>query len=226
MALKVIGAGFPRTGTNSLKRSLEMLGISKTYHFKDLVKNPDNLHLWEQLEQTNTTDWETIYEGYQGSVDFPCYPWYKEHMEVYPDAKVIMTVRPFEDWYASMKSTIWVSGPQTPIEKMVFMGKMAFDSNLRKTIKCVKFVKKFLWERQFEGRFLDKEFVKTVWEKHHQEVKDHVPAEKLLVYDIRTGWEPLCKFLDLPVPTEALPHLNKRENFKAMLKEMMDGKEA
>ena len=161
MALKVIGAGFPRTGTNSLKRSLEMLGISKTYHFKDLVKNPDKLPHWERLEQTNTTDWEAIYDGYQGSVDFPCYPWYKEHMEVYPDAKVILTVRPFEDWYASIKSTIWVSGPQTPIEKLTFMGKMAIDSNLRKTIKCVKFVKKFLWERQFEGRFLDKEFVKS-----------------------------------------------------------------
>lgn len=223
MSIKIIGAGFPRTGTNTLKRSLEMLGYTKTYHFKDLLNNPDNLHYWTSLLETNTTDWEGIYEGYQASVDFPCYPWYKEHMAKYPDAKVILTVRPFEDWYNSVKKTIWVAGPQTPIEKLKMMSKLPFDARLRKIVKCIKFVKGYLWETQFQGRFLDKPFVKTIWENHIAEVKNTVPADKLLVYDVRDGWAPLCDFLNIPLPDGKLPHLNKREDFKQMIQNLMAG---
>ena len=131
-------------------------------------------------------------------------------MERYPDAKVILTVRPFDKWYTSIKSTIWVSGPQTVPAKLAMMGKMLFDARLRKIFKCIKFVKGYLWKVQFEGRFLDKDFVETVWNKHIEEVKATVPADKLLVYDVRDGWGPLCEFLGVPEPAEPLPHLNKK----------------
>ena len=107
MPIKIIGAGFPRTGTTTLKRSLEILGYSKTYHMKELIVNPDKLPLWLRLEETGETDWDTLYEGYMATVDFPSYPWYFEHMNHYPDAKVILTVRDFEDWHKSAYSTIW-----------------------------------------------------------------------------------------------------------------------
>jgi len=223
MSIKIIGAGFPRTGTNSLKRSLEIIGYSKAYHFKDLLNDPSNLHYWKTLRDTKSTKWESIYDGYQASVDFPCYPWYKEHMKKYPDAKVILTVRPFDDWYESIKKTIWVSGPQTPIEKIKLLSKLPFDNRLRGIFKCIKFVKNYLWEIQFQGRFEDKEFVKSIWEKHIQEVKDYVPAEKLLVYEVKDGWGPLCEFLNVKAPSEPLPHLNKREDFKAMIQSLLDG---
>ena len=223
MAIKIIGAGFPRTGTNTLKRSLEILGISKAYHFKDLLLNPDNLEYWQALADTGTTKWDEIYDGYEASVDFPCYPWYKEHMKRYPDAKVILTVRPFDKWYTSMKSTIWTAGPQTVPEKISMMSKLLFSPRLRKVIKCIKFVKGFLWNKQFEGRFLDQDFVETVWNKHIEEVKAYVPKEKLLVYDVRDGWGPLCKFLGVAEPSEPLPHLNKKENFKTMLQDLIKG---
>ena len=107
MSIKIIGAGFPRTGTNTLKISLEMLGYTKTYHMKELLVHPENLHYWSALDQTGTTKWDELYDGFVATVDFPAYPWYKEHMERYPDAKVILTVRPFEKWYSSIYSTIW-----------------------------------------------------------------------------------------------------------------------
>lgn len=224
MAIKIIGAGFPRTGTNSLKRSLEMLGVSKAYHFKDLLLNPENLHYWQTLEATGSMEWDEIYDGYQASVDFPCYAWYKEHMVRYPDAKVILTVRPFEKWYASVKSTIWVAGPQTLPEKLSMIAKLITNPRLRKVFKCIKFVKGYLWKKQFQGRFLDKDFVEKVWNSHLEEVKSHVPPEKLLVYDVRDGWGPLCTFLGVPEPSEPLPHLNKKENFKTMLQDLIKGK--
>ena len=127
MSLKIIGAGFPRTGTTTLKRSLEMLGISPTYHMKVLLTNPDQFHFWKTLKETGTTDWDALYSGYAASVDFPAYPWYKEHMERYPDAKVILTVRPFDAWYTSISNTVKKAGPQTLPEKLKMMGRLLTD---------------------------------------------------------------------------------------------------
>lgn len=223
MAIKIIGAGFPRTGTNTLKASLETLGFSKTYHMKELLVHPENLHYWLTLEQTGTTDWDALYDGFQATVDFPAYPWYKEHLKRYPDARVILTVRPFEKWYASIESTIWKAGPQTLPQKLAMMSKLLFNSRLRKVIKCVKFAKRMIFQVELQGKFEDKAFAKKVFNDHIDKVKATVPANKLLIYDVSEGWGPLCKFLGVPEPTEALPHLNKKENFREMLGQLMKG---
>jgi hypothetical protein len=48
---------------------------------------------------------------------------------------------------------------------------------------------------------------------HNDAVKAAIPAERLLVWDVTEGWEPLCTFLDVPVPGEPLPHANDRDTF-------------
>ena len=213
----------PRTGTNTLKASLEKLGFMKTYHMKELLVHPEDLHYWTTLEETGSTDWDGLYDGFQATVDFPCYPWYKQHMVRYPDAKVILTVRPFEKWYTSVQSTVWTAGPQTLPEKLAMMSKLLFNPRLRKVIQCVKLAKKMIFKVHLEGRFEDKAFAEKVFNQHIEDVKAHVPADKLLIYDVRDGWGPLCKFLNVPEPEEELPHLNKKENFKTMLKGLMKG---
>lgn len=223
MSIKVIGAGLPRTGTNTLKASLEKLGYTKTYHMKELLVNPKTLHYWTTLKSTGSTDWDGLYNGFQATVDFPGYPWYKEHMKQYPDAKVVLTVRPFENWYTSIQSTIWQAGPQTVPQKIVMMTKLMTDSHLRSVIKCVKFAKGTIFGTHLEGKFADKAFAEKVFNKHIDDVKAYVPSDRLLVYDVSEGWEPLCKFLGVPVPDEPFPHLNKKENFKAMLSQLMEG---
>ena len=223
MSIKIIGAGFPRTGTTTLKRSLEMLGYEKTYHMKELLVRPENLHYWTTLADTGTTDWDGLYDGYQATVDFPGYPFYREHMERYPDAKVILTVRPFEKWYNSVYSTVWQAGPQTLPEKLGMMLKLATNARIRKVVKCIKFVKRMIWEEEFKGKFEDKAFVEKRFNEHIAEVKAYVPEDKLLIYDVRDGWGPLCAFLGVEEPAEPLPHLNKRENFKTMLASLMKG---
>jgi hypothetical protein len=222
-SLKIIGAGFPRTGTTTLKSSLEILGFNKCYHMKELLVNPDQLPLWLSLENTGTTDWEKLYDGYEATVDFPGYPYYKEHLKQYPDAKVILTVRPFDKWYVSAHSTVWTAGPQNLPDKLKMMLKMLFNPRLRKVIKCIKFVKRVFWGKQFQGRFEDVAFAEKIFNQHIEDVKAFVPPEKLLVYDVSEGWKPLCDFLGLPEPLEELPHLNKNENFKGMLADLMKG---
>ncbi len=223
MSIKIIGAGLPRTGTNTLKASLEKLGFSKTYHMKELLVNPENLHYWSTLKNTGSTNWDELYNGYQATVDFPCYPWYKQHMEKYPEAKVILTTRPFEKWYASIHSTIWQAGPQNLPQKLKMMSKLLFNPRLRKVIGCVKLAKEMIFKKHFQGNFADKDFAEKVFYEHHENVKKHVPANKVLVYDVSEGWGPLCVFLNVPEPSEPLPHLNKKENFKEMLGHLMKG---
>jgi hypothetical protein len=223
MSIKIIGAGLPRTGTNTLKASLEKLGYIKTYHMKELLAHPENLHYWLSLKNSGITKWEELYQGYEATVDFPGYPWYKEHMVRYPDAKVILTVRPFENWYTSIYSTIWQAGPQTLFQKIAMMSRLLFNRRLRAVIRCVKFAKGSIFGVHLQGKFEDKAFAEKMFNQHIAEVKAHVPAEKLLIYDVSEGWGPLCKFLNLPEPDEPLPHLNKKEDFKAMLGEIIKG---
>ncbi|WP_146900449.1 sulfotransferase family protein [Adhaeribacter aerolatus] len=226
MSIKIIGAGLPRTGTNTLKASLEKLGYNKTYHMKELLEHPDMLPYWLTLKETGETDWEQLYNGYEATVDFPGYPWYQEHMKHYPDAKVILTVRPFDKWYTSIHSTIWQAGPQTLPQKLAMMTKLAFNPRLRSVIKCVKFAKGTIFGVHLQGKFEDKAFAEKVFNQHIADVKAFVPADKLLIYDVSEGWGPLCRFLALPEPTEQLPHLNKKEDFKEMLSELMKGNKA
>ena len=144
-------------------------------------------------------------------------------MKKYPDARVILTVRDFEAWYKSVYSTVWQAGPQTPIEKIKMLFKLVTNGRVRNVVKCIKFFKKTFFAGELQGKFLDKEFAKKVWHDHIAEVKAYVPKDKLLVYDVRDGWEPLCKFLGVAQPTDPLPHLNKKENFKEMLPQLMKG---
>ena len=223
MSIKIIGAGFPRTGTNTLRESLELLGFSKTYHMKQLLVHPENLHYWTTLKETGTTDWESLYDGYQATVDFPCYPWYKQHIKQYPDAKVILSVRPFEKWYESFYTTIWKSQNPPESQKAEMAERVAASPRLQAVMKVMGLAKQTMNEEHFQGRFLDKEFMEKVFNDHNEEVKNYVPADKLLVFDVCEGWEPLCKFLETEVPCDSLPHTNKKEDFHVMVGELMSG---
>lgn len=223
MAIKIIGAGLPRTGTNTLKAALEKLGYSKTYHMKELLMAPDNLHYWTTLRDTGATDWDKLYDGYQATVDFPCCPWYKEHMAKYPDAKVIFTTRSFESWHKSVSSTIWKAGPQTLPQKLGMMVKLLLNPRLRNIIKCVKFSKASIFGGLMHGDFADMAAAEKHFNQWREDVVASVPADRLLIFEVKDGWGPLCKFLGAPEPSEPIPHLNKKENFHDMLKNLMKG---
>ena len=136
---------------------------------------------------------------------------------------MLLTVRDFAAWYTSVDSTVFRAGPLTPGEKIKMMGKLLTSARARNVVKCIKWFKKVFFADNLQGKFGDKEFAKKFWEDHIAEIKANVPTDKLLVYDVRDGWAPLCKFLGVPEPSEPLPHLNKKENFKAMLPKLMKG---
>lgn len=93
MGLKVIGAGFGRTGTRSLKTALEELGFGKCYHMVEVIKHPRHLKFWVEIMNGGEMDWENLFRGYRSSTDWPVAAYYRELMDFYPDAKIILTVR-------------------------------------------------------------------------------------------------------------------------------------
>src|ERR1041384_7757362 len=99
MSLKVIGAGLPRTGTLSLKIALEELGFVKCYHMCELFNDLNQLDFWNRCARGKPVNWEAFFTGYQAAIDFPASLFYKELIQIYPKAKVVLTVRDPATWY-------------------------------------------------------------------------------------------------------------------------------
>lgn len=213
MTLKVIGAGFGRTGTLSLKTALEELGYGKCYHMTELLQHPHRIIEWEKASQGQPVDWDVIFDGYQATVDYPSYRYYRQLMDYYPNAKVILTIRDAESWYESTLNTIYGVKPSL-FQKLLMTFKLPFSSKLRKIVRIFKMADADLWFGDLQGNFEDKKFAISHYNQHNEEVKRIVPPERLLVYSVKEGWEPLCRFLNVPIPTDKpFPKVNSRTEF-------------
>ncbi len=222
--MKVIGAGYGRTGTKSLQIALEVLGFGKCYHMEELMRNPEGIKHWEDAYNNNPVDWDTLFSNYNSIVDFPGSMYYKELHTHYPDAKVILSIRDPERWYNSVKSTIYSFDPG-PAIKINMLIKMLFSSTARNLFKVINFQKKAIWKKYFEGRFEDKEYAINKFNKHIEEVMSIIPNNKLLIFEAKDGWKPLCNFLEVGIPSEPYPFNNKKEDFsvwaKGIVKEIL-----
>lgn len=213
MAIQVIGAGFGRTGTLSLKNALEELGFVKCYHMSELINvHPAHIQYWQQAFEGEQVAWSEMFKGYQAIVDFPGSYFYRQLMKQYPEAKVILTIRDSEAWYDSARETIAKTTPG--FRKMLLTSlKLPFSAHLRNRMKVFRF-SDVTWDELFHGRFDDKAYAINVFERRNEAIKEYVPSEKLLVYEVTQGWQPLCTFLDVPVPAGTpFPHLHERGQF-------------
>jgi hypothetical protein len=199
MALQVIGAGVGRTGTMSLRLALNQLGLGPCYHMIELVQNlPVNVPLWLSALD-GRADWATIFKGYESAVDWPTAGFYRELHAVYPSAKFVLTVRSPESWAESFSETIYklqAGGDRAPAAM-----KPWFDMANGVVLKSG-----FPFGLDVAG--LAKAFV-----AHTDAVKAAIPADQLLIYEVKDGWDPLCGFLGKPVPAEPFPRTNSREDF-------------
>lgn len=212
MALKVIGAGWGRTGTESLKIALEQLGFDKCYHGFNLFNDGRKLKYWKELHAAGTTDFETLFSGFQAAVDFPSAYYYRELMRQYPEAKVILTVRDASKWYESAANTIFKDPDPIKFPILKFLGRLS--TKLSYIPQIYYHIQTFLFKEAFQGKKDDKEAMITLFNEWIEDVKRTVPAEKLLVYDIQQGWEPLCDFLNVPVPSTPFPKTNMKGGFQ------------
>jgi hypothetical protein len=199
MTLQVIGAGVGRTGTNSLRVALTQLGFGPCYHMHELALNvPVNVPLWLAALDGHP-DWEAIYKGYASAVDWPTAGFFRELNEVYPQAKFVLTVRSAESWADSFSETIYklqAGGDQAPAAL-----KPWFDMANGVVLKTG-----FPFGLDVAG-------LANAFNAHSDAVKAAIPADQLLVYEVKDGWGPLCAFLGAPVPAEEFPRTNSRGEF-------------
>ena len=212
--LKIIGAGFGRTGTASLKAALEALGFGPCYHMSEVLQNLETmLPLWEAARDGTLTDWSRIFANYQSTVDWPACTYYEELMAAYPDAKVLLSVRDPDSWYESAFSTLYQASRMAAHEAQGAGDISEMDAQM--VARMARFGKMvtMIWQNTFDGRFEDREYALSVFRQHIEAVKRNVPAEKLLVFNVKEGWEPLCAFLGVAVPDTSFPRLNERAAF-------------
>ena len=205
--LKLIGAGFGRTGTLSLKAALEELGFGPCYHMTELFHQREHVPQWEAAAQGDAVDWQTLFAGYQATVDWPACSFYAELMEAYPDAKVILSIREPESWYESTKDTIYQiykRATSSPFVSLILRVVAPAIPGIGRVAKAI------VWERTFGGNFENKDYAISVFNQHIEEVKQRVPSDKLLVFQVKEGWGPLCAFLGVDEPKKPFPHLNER----------------
>jgi len=220
--LKIIGAGFGRTGTLSLKAALEELGFGPCYHMVEVLKEPANLPKWIAAVQGEPVNWHEVFQGYQATVDWPACSFYKELMVAYPEAKVLLSVRDPEKWYESVANTIYKMGTASPearraaMEKIIPQGGGGNFPPPDVDMQQMGALVNFIWGGVFHGKFEDRAYAIQIFNQHIEQVKRDVLPEKLLVYDVREGWGPLCAFLGVAVPENPFPALNSRENFQAL----------
>lgn len=208
MTIEVIGAGFGRTGTLSLKIALEALGLDKCYHMMEVMRNESHAAEWRKAARGEAVNWEALYTGYRATVDWPSASFWRELRAVYPEAKVILTLRDSQQWYTSVMNTIWKFSSQAAGESRTQLDEAGMERSMMGD--------EIIWQGVFGGRMQDRDHVIECYEEHNQEVIDTVPADKLLVYRPGDGWEPLCGFLQKTVPDTDYPKVNSTEDFSAL----------
>jgi hypothetical protein len=208
--IELIGAGLPRTGTLTQKVALEQLGLAPCYHWVDLLADLDQLELWNRA-MDGEARWEEIFKGARSTVDWPAGYFYRELVDAYPDAKVLLSVRDPEAWEPSFTETIVTMSHGESVMPLLSRARAEIDPSWR---SYLAFVDRMFWGPQ--GTFADG------WEpallieqmiRHTEQVKRAVAPERLLVWEVTDGWGPLCEFLGVPEPDEPLPHANDRATF-------------
>ena len=206
MALQVVGAGFGRTGTLSLKYALQRLGFSPCYHMMEVFPRHDHIARWYELtvRGAGEMDWDALFAGFRAAVDWPAARWWREIAAHYADAKVVLSVRDPDAWYASMRRTIY---PE--IMRPVEADAPEFAKRLNSAVR------KMIVADTFGNRFEDRAFALRTFRRHTDEVRDAIDASRLLVFDVRDGWAPLCELLGVPIPEEPFPRMNEAGHFPA-----------
>jgi hypothetical protein len=216
--MKLIGAGFGRTGTMSLKVALETLGFDPCYHMTEVFAHPEHTGFWISAWREEPADWDGVLGEYEAAVDWPACTFYEELMERHPHAKVILSVRDPERWYESVRNTIYELSVVIPRHPIYRIGYKLVSIFVFRGSGNVDLAGEIIWQGTFDSHFEDKAHAIEVFELHNEEVKRRVPGDRLLVYDVKAGWEPLCQFLGVEVPDEPFPRTNDAAQMRRRLR--------
>ena len=206
MALQIVGSGFGRTGTRSLKEALEVLGFGPCHHMEEVFDNPPQVAHWQAIAAGRPVDWNAVFAGYTAQIDWPGAHVWRETAAAFPQAKVIHSARPGDIWWRSFSKTIGKAMSlrgTLPVPPHIAAMMDAFDA--------------MAGQGTFGGQWLDREVALAAYHRREAEVRAAFAPERLLVFDVAQGWGPLCEFLGVPVPVTPFPNRNQLDQFWANL---------
>lgn len=164
--MKVIGAGFGRTGTMSLKVALETLGLDPCYHMTEVLAHPEHTGFWISAWRREPADWEGVLGVYEATMDWPACTFYGELIERHPDAKVILSVRDPERWYESVRNTIYELSVIVPRHPLYRIGYTFVRLLVLRGPGNIDLADEIIWQGTFDGRFEDENHAIEVFERH------------------------------------------------------------
>jgi Sulfotransferase domain len=211
--MQLIGVGFGRTGTMSLKAALEELGAGPCFHMIDLIMGENkerDLPYWIKIANREQVDWHEVFEPWESTVDWPACSRWEELIEAFPEAPVLLNVRDFEGFYRSCENTILA------VKEAAMAGELAEDTNRDPpSPELWGVIEKLVWQGDFQGRFKDKDWVRAMYDERIETIKATVPPERLTVWELGVdGWEPLADMLGVEAPDKEFPHLHDTNEFR------------
>jgi hypothetical protein len=195
MTLRVIGAGWGRTGTDSMREALTILGFGPCHHMYELNQNPEQKRLWRALAAGGPRNWDSLFAGYASCVDWPSVFYWRDLVRDFPEAKVILTWRSPESWWTSFSDTILRTMQPPADPQSVGVALVA--------------------QQQFHGHPEDRDRVIAMYEAHVDAVKAEVAPHRLLIHSLGDGWAPLCAHLGVAIPSVPYPSRNSSRDFHA-----------
>ena len=201
MPLKVIGAGLGRTGTLSLKLRWSNSASDAAITCGRCARRRPAGVLAGRGER-RPAGLGGVFEAFGCTVDWPSARYWCEIAARYPEAKVVLSVRPEQSWLRSMQATI------APLLRSY---RTLPPGIFRDTMEMAHAI---IAAQTFGGRLDDPEHMLAIYRAHNEEVRRTIAPDRLLVFDVAEGWAPLCAFLGVPVPDTPFPRANSTQEFQ------------
>jgi Sulfotransferase domain len=219
--LQVIGAGLPRTGTTSTKAALERLGFGPCYHMFEIITHPDQVDRWLPAADGQPLDWGRVLAGYRATQDWPASHFWRQQAAAFPEAKFILTVRDPHAWFVSFR-TLMVRRPSLDDAADMPEPAAAAVNGMRRLTPVLNTIGQSLFgsEWHFGMDMTDEDAAVAAYHGHVTAVTESLPAQRLLTFDVREGWGPLCSFLGVEAPADPFPHLNDSESMRHNFEQM------
>jgi hypothetical protein len=210
--MRLVGVGFGRTGTMSLKGALEELGVP-TFHMIDLITGENrerDLPYWIKIANNEDYDWDEVFEPWEATVDWPAASRWKEMVDHYSDLPALLNYRDFDGWYRSCENTILA------VKEAAMAGELPEDANRDgPSPELWGVIEKLIWQGDFQGNFKDRDWVRQMYYDRIEEIKAYVPEDRLVVWELGVdGWEPICEALGVDVPDKPFPRLHDTNEFR------------
>lgn len=178
-----------------MREALAILGFGPCHHMSEVIANEDQKRLWRALASGAAPDWNALFAGYASCMDWPSAYYWRELINVYPQARVILTWRSPESWWQSFEKTILAGISQSQDQESLGIALIS--------------------KQVFGGMAHDRTTAIGLYEANVAAVMATVPAERLLVHNLGDGWETLCAHLQVPVPAQPYPNRNNTAEFQA-----------